>query len=74
VSLAKLIDGDAGTVNELTSACRDIGFFYLDLRNVRTNNILEDVDRTFPSPMACADCLLTRNKSIVPRNSQFPRY
>ncbi|KAF4251453.1 hypothetical protein CNMCM8980_006726 [Aspergillus fumigatiaffinis] len=34
VSLAKLIDGDAGTVNELTSACRDIGFFYLDLRNI----------------------------------------
>jgi hypothetical protein len=25
VSLAKLIDVDAGTVNELTSACRDIG-------------------------------------------------
>ncbi|GFF81085.1 hypothetical protein IFM62136_10448 [Aspergillus lentulus] len=47
VSLAKLIDGDAGTVNELTSACREIGFFYLDLRNVRTNNILEDVDRIF---------------------------
>lgn len=46
VSLAKLIDGDAGTVNRLISACRDIGFFYLDLRKVRSN-ILQDADRVF---------------------------
>lgn len=47
VSLAKLIDGDAETVSELTYACRNIGFFYLDLRDTRTNNILEDPDRVF---------------------------
>ncbi|PKX88169.1 uncharacterized protein P174DRAFT_455669 [Aspergillus novofumigatus IBT 16806] len=50
VSLAKLIDGDIGTVNELTSACCDIGFLTwtcaiaADVTPQIPNNALFDLD------------------------------
>ncbi|KAJ5426324.1 hypothetical protein N7465_001394 [Penicillium sp. CMV-2018d] len=45
LSLAKHIDADSGTVSELAYACRNIGLFYLDLRDIQTSNIPEDADR-----------------------------
>jgi isopenicillin N synthase-like dioxygenase len=45
VSLAKLVKGDTATANDLVTACRDVGFFYLDFRDPSTSKILEDVDK-----------------------------
>jgi isopenicillin N synthase-like dioxygenase len=45
VSLAKLVKGDTSTANDLVTACRDVGFFYLDFRDPLTSKILEDVDK-----------------------------
>ena len=63
LSLAKLIDGDAGTASELTYACRNIGIFYLVLRDIRTSNILEDADRVPLYPVALN--AQTQNRMVV---------
>lgn len=63
LSLAKLVDGDAGTVSELTYACRNIGIFYLVLRDIRTSNILEDADRVPLYPVALN--AQTQNRMVV---------
>ncbi|KAF4201968.1 hypothetical protein CNMCM8927_000882 [Aspergillus lentulus] len=44
VSLAGLLAGDLSVVNELLSACQEVGFFYLDFQNPSTCGILDDVD------------------------------
>ncbi|CRG92415.1 Peptide transporter PTR2 [Talaromyces islandicus] len=58
VSLAKLVQGEADAAKDLFTACRDVGFFYLDFRDPSTSKILEDVDklvtiteRTFQLPL-----------------------
>ena len=58
VSLAKLVKGDTDAVNGLVTACRDVGFFYLDFRDSSTSKVLEDVeklvgiaDNTFQLPL-----------------------
>ncbi|ORY66219.1 gibberellin 20-oxidase [Pseudomassariella vexata] len=43
ISLQKLIDGDAKTSDELLRACTDLGFFYLDCREVASGRIIEEV-------------------------------
>ncbi|KAJ5530402.1 hypothetical protein N7527_003795 [Penicillium freii] len=68
LSLAKLIDGDAGTVSELTYACRNIGIFYLVLRDIRTSNILEDADRVPLYPVALN--AQTQNRMVVEANPE----
>ncbi|KEQ76770.1 Clavaminate synthase-like protein [Aureobasidium namibiae CBS 147.97] len=34
ISLSKLVQGDQGEIDKLWKACRELGFFYLDLREV----------------------------------------
>ncbi|OQD67956.1 hypothetical protein PENPOL_c003G06969 [Penicillium polonicum] len=63
LSLAKLIDGDAGTASELAYACRNIGIFYLVLCDIRTSNILEDADRVPLYPVALN--AQTQNRMVV---------
>jgi isopenicillin N synthase-like dioxygenase len=44
ISLAGLLAGKTNAVNDLVSACRENGFFYLDFRHQSTCSILEVVD------------------------------
>jgi isopenicillin N synthase-like dioxygenase len=44
ISLAALLAGKTDAVNDLVSACRENGFFYLDFRHQTTCSILEVVD------------------------------
>ncbi|KAK2752024.1 2og-fe oxygenase family protein [Colletotrichum kahawae] len=43
VSLQKLMDGDASVKEDLLKACTDLGFFYLDCRNVASGRIMKEV-------------------------------
>ncbi|KAI9877537.1 MAG: hypothetical protein M1830_003618 [Pleopsidium flavum] len=48
LSLQKLLSGDEVESERFFSACKDIGFFYLDLRGVpEGDSILEDADQLF---------------------------
>ncbi|KAL4929911.1 uncharacterized protein BDV17DRAFT_297881 [Aspergillus undulatus] len=44
ISLAKLLEGNSDAVNELVSACKTNGFFYLDFRDAATSETLKQVD------------------------------
>lgn len=44
ISLAGLLKGDADTANDLVSACKEKGFFYLDFRDPSTCGTLTQVD------------------------------
>lgn len=44
ISLAGLLEGNPNTVNELVSACKTNGFFYLDFSDVSTAETLKKVD------------------------------
>lgn len=44
ISLADLLAGKADAVNDLVSACKQVGFFYLDFRHESTSNILRHAD------------------------------
>lgn len=44
ISLDGLLKGDMNAVNELVSACKTNGFFYLDFRNASTLKTLEQVN------------------------------
>ncbi|KAL2794875.1 hypothetical protein BJX66DRAFT_351026 [Aspergillus keveii] len=48
ISMAELQAGRSDAVNNLVSACRDNGFFYLDIRHPSTCSILEVVDNLAP--------------------------
>ena len=45
ISLSRLLDGNLDAVNELVSACKTNGFFYLDFRGVATSETLKQVDK-----------------------------
>lgn len=48
LSLKKLLDNDPIESDAFFSACKDLGFFYLDLRGVPEGaSILEDADKLF---------------------------
>jgi hypothetical protein len=52
ISLAKLLSNDASETNKVWRASRDLGFFYLDLRNAESTSIsgpslLSDIDALF---------------------------
>ena len=47
ISLQKLLDGDQETSAELLKACKDLGFFYLDCRNVSGGKIMEQVQEMY---------------------------
>ncbi|RYO86907.1 hypothetical protein DL766_000304 [Monosporascus sp. MC13-8B] len=44
ISLAGLLEDNVDAVNELVSACKTNGFFYLDFRNASTSQMLKQVD------------------------------
>lgn len=44
ISLAGLLAGNIEAVNDLVSACKQNGFFYLDFRHASTCDILKHVD------------------------------
>ncbi|KAF4549843.1 2OG-Fe(II) oxygenase-like protein 4 [Elsinoe fawcettii] len=43
VSLQKLLEGDKNAIKDLLQACMDLGFFYLDCRDVDSGSIIRDV-------------------------------
>lgn len=43
VSLQGLMDGDESAKDNLLKACTDLGFFYLDCREVHSGRVIEDV-------------------------------
>lgn len=45
ISLAGLLEGNTDIVNDLVSACKQNGFFYLDFRNASTCKTLKQVDQ-----------------------------
>ena len=47
ISLQKLLDGDQETSAELLKACTDLGFFYLDCRDVSGGKIMEQVQAMY---------------------------
>ncbi|KAI1873499.1 hypothetical protein JX265_005121 [Neoarthrinium moseri] len=47
VSLQKLIEGDKDTTSILLKACTDLGFFYLDCREVLSGRYTEDVTNMY---------------------------
>ena len=54
ISLKKLLDSDSEELRRLWSACTELGFFYLDLRNARNDggtldgdNYVQEADRLF---------------------------
>ncbi|KAH9226332.1 hypothetical protein K456DRAFT_1754898 [Colletotrichum gloeosporioides 23] len=52
VSLQKLMDGDASVKEDLLKACTDLGFFYLDCRNVASGRIMKEL---FEHPISKID-------------------
>ena len=44
ISLSKLLEGNVDAADELVSACKINGFFYLDFRGVATSETLKQVD------------------------------
>jgi len=44
ISLADLLAGNIDTVNDLVSACKQNGFFYLDFRHASTCDTLKHAD------------------------------
>ncbi|KAM3538912.1 hypothetical protein ARSEF1564_008180 [Beauveria bassiana] len=44
ILLSDLLAGDAGSVSDLVSACKEFGFFYLDFQHPSTCGILKHVN------------------------------
>jgi hypothetical protein len=49
ISLNRLTQGDSGEIDKLWQACRELGFFYLDLRGASTN------PKSIPKPSSVND-------------------
>ncbi|KAH7141622.1 gibberellin 20-oxidase [Dactylonectria macrodidyma] len=47
VSLQKLVEGDGDTNTQLLRACTDLGFFYLDCRDVASGRVMEEVQSMY---------------------------
>ncbi|KAK2610030.1 hypothetical protein N8I77_003490 [Diaporthe amygdali] len=47
VSLQGLLDGDEGAKENLLKACTDLGFFYLDCRDVASGQVMRDVEEMY---------------------------
>lgn len=47
VSLQGLMDGDESAKENLLKACTDLGFFYLDCRDVDSGRVTQDVQNMY---------------------------
>ena len=82
ISLAKLLSGDAAEQDRVWKACRDLGFFYLDMRTneqipdaglLDGNAILDDADQLFQVGEGLFDLPLEEKQKFdhSKRNSYF---
>jgi isopenicillin N synthase-like dioxygenase len=47
VSLQGLMDGEKSAQDNLLRACTDLGFFYLDCRDVESGRVMQDVQNMY---------------------------
>lgn len=69
VSLQGLMDGDKSAQENLLKACTDLGFFYLDCRDVDSGRVMQDVQNMYTLATSFYDLPQeTKNKWFVDRD------
>ena len=69
VSLRGLMDGEKSAQENLLKACTDLGFFYLDCRDIDSGRVMQDVQNMYTLATSFYDLPQeTKNKWFVDRD------